>query len=128
MSRTSPKIHSPRLHQPLPDTIGTTIFISNLHCPSCVDSIRESLSSLQPAPDFISHSIVSHSVVLRHSPSLTAKDISESLEVAGFEVHSIFQDKHPSHDLVEVRNPEEHDAEWQNSLEQAVSHWQHSRG
>ncbi|KAF2187058.1 heavy metal translocatin [Zopfia rhizophila CBS 207.26] len=128
MSPTRPKIYSGKLRQPFPEMITTTIFISNLHCPSCVDSIRESLSAIQPSPEFISHSIVSHSVVIRHKPSLAVDAISGSLEVAGFEIHSIFQDKNSYPDPVEVRNPEEHDAEWQNSLEQAVARWIYSRG
>ncbi|ORX95312.1 hypothetical protein BCR34DRAFT_469179, partial [Clohesyomyces aquaticus] len=112
---------------PLSDAVTTTIFISNLHCPSCVSSIQESLTSLDPAPEFLSHSIISHSVVIRQKPSLAATDISEALELAGFEVHSIFQDR-STFDPVEIQNPGEHDSEWQNSLEHAVSRWRHSRG
>ncbi|KAF2196979.1 hypothetical protein GQ43DRAFT_356338, partial [Delitschia confertaspora ATCC 74209] len=70
----------------------TTIFICNLHCPSCVESIQESLSCLRPPPEFVSYSIVSHSVVIRHHPSLAAEVIAETLDTAGFEIHSIFQD------------------------------------
>ncbi|KAF2109498.1 E1-E2 ATPase-domain-containing protein [Lophiotrema nucula] len=128
MSRSSSKLHSARLRDPYPETVTTTIFISNLHCPSCVDSIQETLISLQPTPEFVSHSIVSHSVVLRHNASLAVADISASLEVAGFEVHSIFQDKKTQSGPVEVRNPHEHDVEWQNSLEQAVLRWTKSYG
>lgn len=110
-----------------PDTVTTTIFISNLHCPSCVDSITNSLGAFQPAPDFIAHSIVSHSVTLRHSTSITVEEISASLDAAGFEVHSVFQGTTPIDGPVEVRSPVEHDREWQASLDQAVSKWACSR-
>ncbi|KAH7109421.1 hypothetical protein B0J11DRAFT_448947, partial [Dendryphion nanum] len=106
-----------------PDTVTTTIFISNLHCPSCVDSITNSLGAFQPAPDFIAHSIVSHSVTIRHSTSITVEEISASLDAAGFEVHSVFQGTAPIDGPVEVRSPVEHDREWQASLDQAVSKW-----
>ena len=125
MSRT--RLQSGNLRNPITDTVITTIFISNLHCPSCVDAIQESLRALQPPPEFISHSIVSHSVVLRHKISLAVKDIIGSLDAAGFEVHSAFQGDPTTPSAVEVHNPVGHDAEWQNSLEQAVSKWTRPR-
>ncbi|KAF1969158.1 hypothetical protein BU23DRAFT_378550, partial [Bimuria novae-zelandiae CBS 107.79] len=70
----------------------TNLFITNLHCPSCIEVIQDSLSGFAPDLEFISHSIVSHSVVLRHSASLAVQDIASTLEAAGFEIHSIFQD------------------------------------
>jgi Cu+-exporting ATPase len=116
------------IREPYQVTVTTTLFISNLHCPSCTESIRESLSALDPAPEFITYSIVSHSIVLRHSPSLAVETVSASLEAAGFDIHSIFQDDTSALDPVEVRNPAEHDPDWQSSLEHAVSKWARSRG
>ncbi|OJD30953.1 copper resistance-associated p-type atpase [Diplodia corticola] len=107
-----------------PCRVNTTVFISNLHCPSCVTSIQEALQTLDPAPDSISHSIVSHSVTLCHDPGLPVQHISDSLELAGFEVHSIFRDSHPVH--APDSSPDElddNDAEWEKSLEQAVRRW-----
>lgn len=66
-------------------------------------------------------------MLLRHSTSLAVDDISASLDAAGFEIHSIFQGEPSITDPVEVRNPKNHDEEWQNSLEQAVSRWTRSR-
>jgi Cu+-exporting ATPase len=120
--------HARRSRDVLPDTVTTTLFITNLHCPSCVDSIQESLSGLQPPPVYITHSIVSHSVVIHHSASLAVEDISRSLDAAGFELYNIFQNKNSTSDAVEVLPPRENDTEWQNSLEQAVSRWFQSRG
>ncbi|KAF1359360.1 hypothetical protein EJ07DRAFT_119510, partial [Lizonia empirigonia] len=69
-------------------TVTTTCFIANLHCPSCTEAIRDSLSALHPAPESTAVSIVAHSVVVRHSPLLSAPEILGALEATGFEVHS----------------------------------------
>jgi Cu+-exporting ATPase len=127
MCTANTRIHG-GVRESYPVTVTTTLFISNLHCPSCTESIQESLSALDPAPEFITFSIVSHSVILRHNPSLAVEDISGSLEAAGFDIHSIFQDDTSALDPVEVRNPAEHDPDWQSSLEHAVSKWARSRG
>ncbi|KAF2806102.1 heavy metal translocatin [Mytilinidion resinicola] len=105
-------------------SITTTVFISNLHCPSCIVSIQGALSALHPPPEVVSHSIVSHEVILRHSAQVSVDAILDALELAGFEVHSIFQDSEIGIGVEsERRSPE-----WQNSLEQAVNRWRHSRG
>ncbi|KAF2874847.1 hypothetical protein BDV95DRAFT_486651, partial [Massariosphaeria phaeospora] len=120
---------SPRPREPYLDTVTTTIFISNLHCPSCIDSIGDTLNALHPAPAFISHSIVSHSVVVRHHTSLAVHDISGSLEAAGFEIHSIFQGNKTASDPIEIPTfqkhdaVQEHDVEWRSSLQRAVERW-----
>lgn len=111
-------------------TVDTTVFISNLHCPSCVNSIEEALSTLEPAPDSISHSIVSHSITIRHDPSLAVDQLSDALELAGFEVHSIFQDSHPVEAFEHPLTPgdfDDNDAEWEKSLDQAVRRWREWR-
>jgi Cu+-exporting ATPase len=114
---------STKLRGPRPGMATTTCFISNLHCPSCVEAIRESLCSLDPRPEDIFVSIVSHSVVVRHPTFLAIDDISASLEAAGFEIHSIFQDHNVEYDPIEVRNPGEQSNEWYTSFERAVSRW-----
>ncbi|KAF9736151.1 copper resistance-associated p-type atpase [Paraphaeosphaeria minitans] len=116
--RTSPG--QPRL-QSTQDLVTTTLFITNLHCPSCIDVIQNSLHGLSSAPEFISYSIVSHSVVLRHTTSLTTRDIAATLEAAGFELHSIFQDNKTVFAPVEVCH--DRSKEWEMSLEHAVAKW-----
>jgi Cu+-exporting ATPase len=118
-----------KLRDPLgQETITTTCFISNLHCPSCVDGIKTSLSGLSPPPHDVFVSILSHSVVVRHAAFLDVEFISGSLEAAGFEIHSIFQDNRVVRDPVEVRNPEAQDKDWHTSWEHAVSKWLHPVG
>ncbi|RAR15031.1 heavy metal translocatin [Stemphylium lycopersici] len=123
----SPPAPLPKLRDPQVDTTTTTCFISNLHCPSCVDGIQASLSALDPAPQDVFVSIVSHSVVIRHATSLDVDDITGSLEAAGFEIHSVFQNNKAVRDPVEVRNSnaEGKTVEWHTSLERAVNSWLH---
>jgi Cu+-exporting ATPase len=113
-----PVVPLPKLRDPAAEgTVTTTCFISNLHCPSCVDGIRASLSALDPPPQDVFVSIVSHSVVVRHAARLNVDDITVSLEAAGFEIHSVFQDNKA------VRSPEVKSKEWHTSFERAVNHW-----
>lgn len=130
MSRTSPVTMSlttsklPELQQ---EIIITTCFISNLHCPSCVEGITVSLSALEHAPQNIFVSIVSHSVVISHATFLAAEDISGSLEAAGFEVHSIFQNNKVLQSPAKI-NLEGESKVWHTSLKHAVSSWLHPAG
>ncbi|KAF1840600.1 heavy metal translocatin [Cucurbitaria berberidis CBS 394.84] len=121
----SPTVPNPRLRGSRQEIIMTTCFISNLHCPSCVEGIKASLGALEPAPEEIVTSIVSHSVVVRHTASIAVEDILGSLEAAGFEMHSVFQDDKPVYD---PKIHQEHSKEWHTSLEHAVSDWLHPRG
>ncbi|KAF2442614.1 heavy metal translocatin [Karstenula rhodostoma CBS 690.94] len=105
------------------DLVTTTLFITNLHCPSCVEVIQDSLSGFLPVPEFVSYSIVSHSVVLRHITSLSARDIAVTLEAAGFELHSIFQDNRTVFAPVEICRFDDRSKEWETNLEHAVAKW-----
>jgi P-type Cu+ transporter len=121
-----PQNLSGKMRRTFPDTVTTTIFISNLHCPSCVDSITDSLGSLHPQLEFLTHSIVSHSVTIHHATTLSVEDIVNSLDAASFEVHSVFQEQVRGGGPVEVWSLEEHDNNWQLSLDEAVSKWTRS--
>ncbi|KAF3043280.1 hypothetical protein E8E11_002965 [Didymella keratinophila] len=87
----SPRTLVSEMRSQLPAVISTTCFITNLHCPSCVEAIRDCLSALRPALEEVNVSIVAHSVIIRHDTSVSVEDIAGSLDVAGFEVHSILQ-------------------------------------
>lgn len=114
--KANPGTHSGQI------TVTTTLFITNLHCPSCIEVIQDSLGGLTLAPEFVSYSIVSHSVVLRHSTSLAVQDISATLEAAGFEIHSIFQDNKSVFIAEEIRR-NGRNTDWDSSLEHAVARW-----
>ena len=110
-------------HSPLRTTVTTTCFIVNLHCPSCVEAIRDCLSALQPAPEEVNVSIIAHSVVIRHDPSLQVKDINESLDTAGFEIHSIFQGNKAVYQSSSDSDLENAAKTWSARLEDTVSRW-----
>ena len=92
LSTMSPKNLATRARESQRVILTTACFISILHCPSCVQTIHDSLSALHPAPEDIVVSIISNSVTVHHSTFLSVADILGSLEPTGFEVHSIFQD------------------------------------
>jgi Cu+-exporting ATPase len=110
-------------HSPLRTTVTTTCFIVNLHCPSCVEAIRDCLSALQPAPEDVNVSIVAHSVIIRHDPSLQVKYINEALDTAGFEIHSIFQDNKAVYQSSSDSDLENATKTWSARLEDTVSRW-----
>lgn len=67
----------------------TTLLADNLHCPSCVATVQETLSALRPAPFSVSTSIVLHEIKVVHPITLSASRIARALEDSGFEIDSI---------------------------------------
>lgn len=102
-------------------TTTTTFFISNLHCPSCITSIQFCLEELNIRASSISHSIIQHSVTIRHDSSISHITITSSLEKAGFEVYSVA----PANREPTFRSWQPEDTgineDW--GLEQAVQRW-----
>ncbi|KAF2153147.1 heavy metal translocatin [Myriangium duriaei CBS 260.36] len=62
---------------------NTIFLVSNLHCPSCVGNIE---AALAPNASMLSHSIVNHTVTIRHEAPST--EVAELLEGLGYEVDS----------------------------------------
>ncbi|KAI9054245.1 hypothetical protein LZ554_001413 [Drepanopeziza brunnea f. sp. 'monogermtubi'] len=65
----------------------SSFILSNLHCPSCVSTIKNTLYALDPSPFSVSPSLVSSVVTVEHSEALPATEIQEALENAGFEIY-----------------------------------------
>ncbi|KAI5118778.1 hypothetical protein M0805_005659 [Coniferiporia weirii] len=99
-------------------TVNTTILISNLHCSSCVSTIRDALSSLSPPPIAINSSIVSQSVSVEHDPALTPADIKAALDDAGFDIVST-----PQPESISVRRSSSYFADW--SIKRRQKHTEH---
>lgn len=105
--------------------VTTTLFISNMHCPSCITSIEVSLESLKPQPTSISHSIISHSITVRHDDKLSTDTITDALEQAGFEVYSVVRSKGTDTSTWQQdRSQTISGNDW--GLEQAVDSWSHA--
>jgi len=66
--------------------VTTSFLLSNLHCPSCVSHIKDTLFSLDPAPIAVSPSLLSSWVTIHHDHSLSTQDIEDALENAGFDI------------------------------------------
>lgn len=71
----------------------TEFLIPNLHCPTCVTTVANSLASLRPPPSNINSSIISHIVTVTHDATLEVSTIREALEGGGFEVYSLTHDR-----------------------------------
>jgi Cu+-exporting ATPase len=135
-SHLDPSFHQPRLQHimdrppaheesvALTESITTTFFISNLHCPSCITSIQFCLADLNIQPTSISHSIIHHSLTIRHSPSISYTAITSNLEKAGFEVYSVVQANREQ--TFKSWQPEDTDISQDWGLEQAVQRWKHA--
>ncbi|KAF3046531.1 hypothetical protein E8E12_010622 [Didymella heteroderae] len=119
----SPKALTAKMRSSPPAVISTTCFIANLHCPSCIEAIRDCLRTLRPAPEDINVSIVAHSVIIRHDVSVTVEDIVSSLDTAGFEVHSIFQNDRAVYESPFLKGAEESARTWSARLEHTGSWW-----
>ncbi|KAE9970719.1 hypothetical protein EG327_010168 [Venturia inaequalis] len=99
----------------------TTIFISNLHCPTCVERIQQLLYALNLDLHDISISIINHCVTFHHHSSTRVTDITEALDAAGFEIHSVFDDDQTARQSIPIK-PHLND-EWSQKFEQAISKW-----
>ncbi|TID16900.1 putative copper-transporting ATPase HMA5 [Venturia nashicola] len=99
----------------------TIIFISNLHCPTCVDRIQQLLRGLHSDLHDISISIINHSLTFHHSPSTNVSDITEALDAAGFEIHSVFDDHQTTPENIPIKA--RLSDEWSQKFDQAISKW-----
>ncbi|KAF3196656.1 hypothetical protein TWF679_004568 [Orbilia oligospora] len=66
----------------------TTLFISNIHCPTCTDLIQSTLASLTPPPASHNASVLSNRVEVFHSPLLPPQKIIKALNLVGFDIES----------------------------------------
>lgn len=73
------------------EELQTVFLVPDLHCPTCVSHIESGLAELDPKPQSVTCSLVSHAVTVRHLASLEATTISSALDSAGYEVDSILR-------------------------------------
>ncbi|EXL39200.1 hypothetical protein FOCG_18187 [Fusarium oxysporum f. sp. radicis-lycopersici 26381] len=73
--------------EPRSETIITSFLLSNLHCPSCVATIKEVLQdSCAHHLRWVSPSVVTSVVTVEHNPVATIREIESVLQEAGFDV------------------------------------------
>ena len=105
----------------------TTIFISNMQCPSCVQRVERALDALYPKPSSVSISIISQSVAIRHNDALNSKAIVEALEAEGFEIHSVSKHDQPDIENVCAGSGDQSSSEWADDVERAITRfWRRS--
>ncbi|KAH9210270.1 E1-E2 ATPase-domain-containing protein [Leptodontidium sp. 2 PMI_412] len=88
LSTTSEKV-SHMTAKPITNLVTTSFILSNLHCPSCVSHIQDTLYALDPPPTTVSPSLVSSVVTVEHDSALPVATIQDALESAGFEIYDV---------------------------------------
>ncbi|QIX00152.1 hypothetical protein AMS68_005669 [Peltaster fructicola] len=73
------------------DVFTTSILLSNLHCPSCVRTVDDTLRQYGPRVLSISTSTVTQTVTVRHRSDLEAAVLAKALYDAGFDVQSMWE-------------------------------------
>ncbi|GAW14236.1 hypothetical protein ANO14919_036350 [Xylariales sp. No.14919] len=66
----------------------TTFLVANIHCPTCVSSIKDALQGLNGVR-WVSPNIITSCVSVDHNPAIPIMNIVTKLEAAGFEVSSL---------------------------------------
>lgn len=70
-----------------PETVITSFLIGNLHCPTCVSTIKSVLrESCGDLVRWVSPNIVTSVVTVDHAPSASLQRMRDALEESGFEV------------------------------------------
>ncbi|KAI2633320.1 heavy metal translocating P-type ATPase [Xylaria nigripes] len=65
----------------------TIFLVENIHCPTCVSSIKEALREVNGVRH-VSPNIITSCVAVEHQPDLPVNEIVSKLEIAGFTVSS----------------------------------------
>ncbi|KAI4862671.1 heavy metal translocatin [Hypoxylon rubiginosum] len=68
--------------------ITSYFLLGNLHCPTCVSSIKDALQPI-PGVTWVSPNLVTSWVAVEHDPDILVTEMASKLESAGFEVSSI---------------------------------------
>ncbi|KAL6414078.1 putative copper-transporting atpase 1 protein [Ilyonectria robusta] len=75
---------------PHSETITTSFLLFNLHCPTCITTIKEALQdSCADHIRWVSPNVVTSVVTVEHDPAATIGEMESALEEAGFDVCGI---------------------------------------
>ncbi|TRX94320.1 hypothetical protein FHL15_004787 [Xylaria flabelliformis] len=66
----------------------TTFLVANIHCPTCVSSIKDALKELDGVR-WVSPNIITSCVAVDHDSAVSIMQMASKLEEAGFEVSSV---------------------------------------
>ncbi|KAI1410725.1 heavy metal translocatin [Hypoxylon sp. FL1857] len=68
--------------------VTTYFLVANLHCPSCVSTIKDVLQGL-PGVSWVSPNIVTSWVAVEHNPDVSVPEMASKLDSAGFDVSGV---------------------------------------
>ena len=92
MPPSSPRRRHPvaaRPSEPV-STVSTSFLLANLHCLSCVSTIKQALQeSCGPLVKWVSPNVVTSVVTVEHAPEASVRQLRNALEESGFEVCGI---------------------------------------
>lgn len=72
------------------ETVSTSFLLANLHCPTCVSTIKSALQeSCGTLVKWVSPNVVTSVVTVEHSPEASLQQMRKALEESGFEVCGI---------------------------------------
>ncbi|KAF2435828.1 heavy metal translocatin [Tothia fuscella] len=103
--------------------VHSRFFICNLHCPTCVKAIEDSLHPFGLKPEQLSISIITHSVTVRHDSSVTIQSFLNALDAAGFDIHSVFTEDPETGETRALTQYDQHDKDWADDFEDSVKKW-----
>ncbi|KAL2021713.1 hypothetical protein VTK56DRAFT_6805 [Thermocarpiscus australiensis] len=73
-----------------PETVSTSFLLANLHCPTCVSTIKKALhESCGGLIKWVSPNVVTSVVTVEHAPAASLQQMRGALEESGFEVCGI---------------------------------------
>ncbi|KAL2187596.1 ATPase, P type cation/copper-transporter [Thermothelomyces heterothallicus CBS 203.75] len=73
-----------------PETVSTSFLLANLHCPTCVSTIKSALrGSCGSLVKWVSPNVVTSVVTVEHAPDASLRQMRQALEESGFEVCGI---------------------------------------
>ncbi|KAL2161923.1 hypothetical protein VTH06DRAFT_7708 [Thermothelomyces fergusii] len=69
------------------EAVSTSFLLANLHCPTCVSTIKSALHrSCGPLVRWVSPNVVTSVVTVEHAPDASLRQMRQALEESGFEV------------------------------------------
>ncbi|KAI1182202.1 heavy metal translocating P-type ATPase [Nemania serpens] len=74
----------------------TTLLVANIHCPTCVSSIKDALRELEGVR-WVSPNIITSCVVVDHDPTVPIAEMVSRLEAAGFEISGVSSENGGDH-------------------------------
>ncbi|KAK4032539.1 E1-E2 ATPase-domain-containing protein [Parachaetomium inaequale] len=86
----APSSHRPAPAGGPPETVSSSFLLANLHCPTCVSTIKSALLESCGEPvKWVSPNVVTSVVTVEHAPEASLRQMRRALEEAGFEVCGI---------------------------------------